>query len=375
MNSVSLYIHIPFCKMKCHYCDFPSFSGKEQLMVDYAKALSQEISSSCKGKEISSIFIGGGTPTYLCIEGWKILQETIKKLSFRKENFEFTIEGNPKTFKEEQLEIFEAMGVNRISMGLQAVQDCHLESLGRVHTFEDFYNSFQMLRKAGFSNINVDLMFGLPGQSLKDWKETLQKVTAIGPEHISAYSLIIEEGTRFYKLYEEGKLLLPEEEVERAMYEEAIVYLEKAGYYQYEISNFAKKGYECKHNLVYWSLENYIGCGSSAHSYIHGTRYRNEEKVETYIRYINERGNAKIEEIINDKKDNMEEFMFLGLRKKTGISIKEFEERFEEPIHKIYGEVIEKHIKLKLLNEENNRLFLTDRGIELSNQVMSDFII
>lgn len=375
MNSVSLYIHIPFCKMKCHYCDFPSFSGKEQLMVDYAKALSQEISSSCKGKEISSIFIGGGTPTYLCIEGWKILQETIKKLSFRKENFEFTIEGNPKTFKEEQLEIFEAMGVNRISMGLQAVQDCHLESLGRVHTFEDFYNSFQMLRKAGFSNINVDLMFGLPGQSLKDWKETLQKVTAIGPEHISAYSLIIEEGTRFYKLYEEGKLLLPEEEVERAMYEEAVVYLEKAGYYQYEISNFAKKGYECKHNLVYWSLENYIGCGSSAHSYIHGTRYRNEEKVETYIRYINERGNAKIEEIINDKKDNMEEFMFLGLRKKTGISIKEFEERFEEPIHKIYGEVIEKHIKLKLLNEENNRLFLTDRGIELSNQVMSDFII
>ena len=375
MMNTAVYIHIPFCKMKCHYCDFPSFSGKEHLMVDYAKALSQDILSSCRDKEISSIFIGGGTPTYLCIEGWKILQETLKKLSFKKEEFEFTIEGNPKTFKEEQLEIFKAMGVNRISMGLQAAQDCHLESLGRIHTFEDFNSSFQMLRKAGFSNINVDLMFGLPGQSLKEWKETLQKVIALGPEHVSAYSLIIEEGTRFYKLYEEGKLLLPEEEVERAMYEEAVAYLKEKGYYQYEISNFAKAGYECKHNLVYWSLENYIGCGSSSHSYVEGTRYRNEEKVETYIRYINERGSAKVEESINAKKDNMEEFMFLGLRKKTGISIKEFEKRFEVPIHKIYGEVIDKYKKINLLMEENDQLFLTDKGIELSNQVMADFIL
>lgn len=375
MTKTGLYIHIPFCKMKCHYCDFPSYSGKEALMVDYARALSAEIESTCEDKEITTIFIGGGTPTYLCIEGWKIIEKAIKKLNIVKEGFEFTIEGNPKTFNKNQLEIFKAMGVNRISMGLQASQECHLKTLGRIHSFEDFKNSFTMVRESGINNINVDLMFGLPGQSLKEWMETLKVVTDLNPEHLSCYSLIIEEGTKFYNLHESGKLILPAEDTERDMYEKAIPYLKERGYFQYEISNFSKKGYECKHNLIYWSLENYIGCGSSSHSYLNGVRYRNEEKVETYIKSMKEKGSALVETMTNEVKDEMEEFMFLGLRKIEGISIEEFSNRFKVSIYNVYKDVIEKYLNLKLLTLKNDRLFLTEKGIELSNQVMADFIL
>ncbi|MDU1411510.1 MAG: radical SAM family heme chaperone HemW [Clostridium sp.] len=375
MTKTGLYIHIPFCKMKCHYCDFPSYSGKEALMVDYARALSAEIESACEDKEITTIFIGGGTPTYLCIEGWKIIEKAIKKLNIVKEGFEFTIEGNPKTFNKNQLEIFKAMGVNRISMGLQASQECHLKTLGRIHSFEDFKNSFTMVRESGINNINVDLMFGLPGQSLKEWMETLKVVTDLNPEHLSCYSLIIEEGTKFYNLYESGKLILPTEDTERDMYEKAIPYLKERGYFQYEISNFSKKGYECKHNLIYWSLENYIGCGSSSHSYLNGVRYRNEEKVETYIKSMKEKGSALVETMTNEVKDEMEEFMFLGLRKIEGISIEEFSNRFKVSIYNVYKDVIEKYLNLKLLTLKGDRLFLTEKGIELSNQVMADFIL
>lgn len=375
MTKTGLYIHIPFCKMKCHYCDFPSYSGKEALMIDYARALSMEIESACADKEITTIFIGGGTPTYLCIEGWEIIEKAIKKLNIVKEGFEFTIEGNPKTFNKKQLEIFKAMGVNRISMGLQASQECHLKTLGRIHSFEDFKNSFIMVREAGINNINVDLMFGLPGQSLKEWMETLKVVTDLNPEHLSCYSLIIEEGTKFYNLYESGKLILPTEDIERDMYEKAIPFLKERGYFQYEISNFSKKGYQCKHNLIYWSLENYIGCGSSSHSYLNGVRYRNEEKVETYIESMKNKGSALVETTTNEVKDDMEEFMFLGLRKIEGISIEEFNKRFKVSIYDVYKDVIEKYLNLKLLTLKNDRLFLTEKGIELSNQVMADFIL
>ncbi len=375
MDTVGLYIHIPFCKMKCHYCDFPSYSGKEDLMIAYAKALGEEIGISCQDKIISTIFIGGGTPTYLCIEGWNIIEKTIEKLNIVKEGFEFTVEGNPKTFNEEQLKIFKNMGVNRISMGLQAVQQCHLKSLGRIHSLEDFKQSYEMLRKFKFDNINVDLMFGLPNQSLNQWKETLKQVVELEPEHISCYSLIIEEGTKFFDLYEKDKLILPSEEIERDMYAEAISFLTSKGYHQYEISNFARRGLECKHNKIYWGLENYIGCGSSSHSYINGYRYRNEEKIETYISNINKRKSAVVEKNANSLKDDIEEFIFLGLRKIEGISLKEFDRRFNISIFEKYKDVIDKYIKLNLLNLKDDRLFLTGRGIELSNQVMADFIL
>ena len=375
MNTVGLYIHIPFCKMKCHYCDFPSFSGKEGLMIDYAKALSEEIETSCQDKIISTIFIGGGTPTYLCVEGWKIIEGSIKKLNRIKKGFEFTIEGNPKTFNEHQLKIFKDMGVNRISMGLQAVQQCHLSSLGRIHSLEDFKHSYEMLRDFGFNNINIDLMFGLPNQSLHQWKETLSKVVNLKPEHISCYSLIIEEGTKFFELYKKDKLILPNEEVERDMYAEAINFLKEKGYHQYEISNFARDGLECRHNKIYWNLENYIGCGSSSHSYVNGVRYRNEEKIETYIMDMENKKSAVVERNTNLLKDDMEEFMFLGLRKNEGISIDEFSRRFNTSIFEKYKEVIDKYIGLNLLILKDDRLYLTKRGIELSNQVMADFIL
>ena len=374
-ETVGLYIHIPFCKNKCFYCDFPSFSGKEALMVDYAKALSNEIDETCKGKLISTIFIGGGTPTYLCIEGWKIIAESIKKLQFSPEEFEFTVEGNPNSFKKELLEIFKEIGVNRVSMGLQAVQEYHLKSIGRIHTLDDFKNSYKMLREAGFNNINVDLMFGLPNQSLEQWMESLEEVVKLKPEHLSCYSLIIEEGTKFYDLYESDSLLLPNEDVERNMYAGAIEFLNKNGYHQYEISNFAKSELECKHNKIYWKLENYIGCGSSSHSYIDGIRYRNESNIEKYICSMNNKGTAVVEKITNTEKDEIEEFIFLGLRLIEGFSIIEFQKRFKISIFEKYKEVIEKHINIGLLKLENNRLFLTSKGIELSNQVMSDFIL
>ncbi|MEG1255124.1 radical SAM family heme chaperone HemW [Clostridium sp.] len=375
MKTVGLYIHIPFCKMKCHYCDFPSFSGKEDLMVEYAKALSEEIEISCHGKFISTIFVGGGTPTYLCLKGWKIIAETLGKLNIVKDGFEFTIEGNPKTFNEEQLNIFKAMGVNRISMGLQAVQTCHLQSLGRIHSLEDFKNSYNMLRRGGFENINVDLMFGLPNQTLSQWMETLKEVVELNPEHISCYSLIIEEGTKFFDLYEKDKLILPSEDMERDMYGGSIKFLKEHGYDQYEISNFAKNGLACKHNKIYWNLENYIGCGSSSHSYIDGIRYKNEENIESYILQMKNKKTAIVEEYRNLEKDEIEEFIFLGLRKIQGINLDIFKERFKISIFDKYDKVIEKYITLKMLKVDGNRLFLTARGIELSNQVMAEFIL
>ncbi|MBP2020235.1 oxygen-independent coproporphyrinogen-3 oxidase [Clostridium punense] len=373
MQDVGLYIHIPFCKMKCYYCDFPSFSGKEENMIPYAQALSKEIQNICKDKNIRSIFIGGGTPTYLSLQGWIILKEAIDKLE--KQHIEFTIEGNPKTFTEEKLKLFREMGVNRISVGLQAWQEAHLKSLGRIHSLQEFKNTYDLLRAYGFTNINVDIMFGLPNQTLAQWRETLHQVISLKPEHISAYSLIIEEGTHFYNLYEKDQLILPNEEEERQMYEDAVNILKENGYNQYEISNFAKEGMECKHNLIYWSLENYVGCGSAAHSYLEGVRYRNEENIEKYICKVNNENNAIIQKHLNSKEENMEEFMFLGLRKTKGVSTLEFEKKFGEDIHKVYGKVIEKYIKLELLKEDSERIYLTPKGVELSNVVMSDFLL
>ncbi|MFD3157595.1 radical SAM family heme chaperone HemW [Haloimpatiens sp. FM7330] len=371
-EGVSLYIHIPFCKQKCLYCDFPSFSGKENLMVRYAKALSKEINKI--NRKVRTIFIGGGTPTYLCLEAWEIIKKSLDNLD-KDKDIEFTVEGNPGTFKEEKLEFLKQIGVNRLSIGLQAWQNQLLKKLGRIHTREDFEQSFYMARKCGFKNINVDLMFGLPDQTLNQWIETLNNVMDMKPEHLSCYSLIIEEGTPFYKMYNGDKLKVPSEELERNMYEKTISILEENEYYQYEISNFSKRNKECKHNLTYWDLEDYIGCGAGAHSYIDGIRYRNEINIEKYIDKINENEIASVENHKNIVKDDMEEFMFMGLRKIKGISIKEFERRFETNIYSVYGDVIYKYKNLNLLNEREGHIALSKKGIQVSNTIMSEFIL
>lgn len=373
MKSVALYIHIPFCAQKCLYCDFPSYAGKENCMMEYAMALASEI-DSLKYRKIKTIFIGGGTPTYLSLEGWKIISKSIERLD-TDPNLEFTVEGNPGTFTTEILNLLKEMGVNRLSIGLQATQDSLLKELGRIHTYEDFKQSFEMARNIGFHNINVDLMFGLPSQSLVQWLDTLEKITQLSPEHLSCYSLIIEEGTVFYNKFKNGTLKLPHEELERAMYYETIEHLRKKGYMQYEISNFAKDHMVCNHNLVYWNLDEYIGCGSAAHSYIDGFRYRNEENIEKYIEKMNVKGNVKLEKTKNSQKDDMEEFMFMGLRKIEGISKNEFKQRFNIDIHSVYGTVINKYIITKFMVECDDNIFLTYEGIQLSNVIMSEFLI
>ena len=373
-KSLSLYIHIPFCKQKCFYCDFPSYARLEDLKEDYVKALCKEIKDKASKYKIKSIFIGGGTPSYLNEDEIEQVLSEISKLDLE-DNMEFTMECNPGTLTEEKLKVMLKGGVNRISMGLQAVQNSILKEIGRIHTFKIFEENFNLARKVGFKNINVDLMFGLPNQSVEEWEESLRKIASLEPEHISAYSLIIEEDTGFYKLWENNKLLLPNEEEERIMYSKTKEILASYGYKQYEISNYAKEGYECYHNKVYWKCEEYLGLGSASSSFINEKRIKNIEDVKTYIERINKNESIIDEVIENKNKDNIEEFIFMGLRMLEGINLSEFKNKFNTNIEDMYKEVIEKNINNNLLIIENDRLKLTSKGIELSNSVMSDFII
>ena len=374
MKGVSLYIHIPFCAKKCMYCDFPSFCGKDNLMMDYAVALSKEIAIKAKDKLIKTIFIGGGTPTYLSLNAWKVVGEEIKKINMA-ENIEFSVECNPGTISKDKLSYMKSIGVNRLSIGLQAWQDSLLNALGRIHSLEEFLNGYEEARQCGFDNINIDIMFGLPKQKKLDFIETINNVIKLRPEHISCYSLIVEEGTPFFKLHERDELSLPEEDDERDMYNTAKSLLNNRGYKQYEISNFARQDYECRHNIVYWKLNEYIGCGAAAHSYVDGIRYRNEENIEKYIEMINYEGDSIVEKIENSSQDNMEEFMFMGLRMREGIDEADFERRFNKKIDVVYKKILDKHIETELLIRNLGRIYLTEKGVELSNMVMSDFIL
>lgn len=374
MKKISLYIHIPFCKQKCKYCDFSSYSGKEDVMSKYVDALNIEINNASKEYSFKTIFIGGGTPSYLPYEELEKLLKNVSSLNLE-EDVEFTVECNPGTLTREKLELMKKYRVNRLSLGLQSSNESLLKSLGRIHSFTEFKENYDLVRQVGFKNVNVDLMFGLPGQTLKDFEETLSSVVELNPEHISAYSLIVEEGTPFYKLYEKGKLKLPSEEQERAMYEYVVEYLESKGYKQYEISNFSKDDKECKHNLVYWELGEYLGCGVAAASLLNETRTKNYDKIEDYILSVEKNSNG-IEETNHLSKDElMEEFMFLGLRKTSGVSEKDFFERFNVSMESIYKDVINNHIKKGLLNKDNGKIYLNKEGIQLSNYVMSDFLL
>ncbi|HFD2044817.1 TPA: radical SAM family heme chaperone HemW [Clostridium perfringens] len=377
MDKISLYIHIPFCAQKCLYCDFPSFARKDHLRKAYIEALNKEIISlreKNNNLEINTIFIGGGTPSVLEADELECLLKEVAKLNMAKD-IEYSMECNPGNLTEEKLEVMKKYGVNRISMGLQAKQDNLLKGLGRIHNYKTFKENFLLAKKVGFNNINVDLMFGLPNQSLNEWEETLREIISLEPAHISAYSLIIEEGTAFYNLYENDKLKLPTEEEERKMYHLAKKILEENGFNQYEISNYAKEGKECRHNLVYWNMDNWIGVGSAAASHINGKRIKNISSVEEYINSIKDKGEA-VEEIINNSKnDNMEEFMFMGLRKINGIDENEFKNRFSMNINDVYGEILNKYIGEGLLIRESGRIFLSEKGIEISNVIMADFLL
>lgn len=376
-NTVGLYIHIPFCRQKCLYCDFPSWAGKEGQMQGYVDALTKEIrkrGTEYTDKQVVSVFFGGGTPTTLTIPMLEQLMQAVFESWNIAEDAEITTEANPGMLDGEMAAALKKMGFNRLSMGVQAWQNRLLKELGRIHTIEVFRENFKAVREAGFTNINTDLMFALPNQTMEDWQETVKNIVAMNPEHISAYSLIIEEGTPFYDRYEKGELKPAEEELDREMYHWAVDYLAEHGYEQYEISNFAKKGRQSRHNRIYWQAEEYLGMGLGSHSYMNGERFHNIYDLQEYIRADGDVSLLKedIERITEE--DALAEFMFLGLRLAEGVSFAGFEERFGQGMKNIYGSQIEELVKDGLLEEDGIGIRLTKRGVDISNYVFEKFL-
>lgn len=382
-KNCELYIHIPFCVQKCLYCDFLSMPAEESLRRHYVDKLIEEInqkSEQYRSYAVSTIFLGGGTPSILSGRQIAAVMEMLQQKFTIEQQAEITIECNPGTLDRQKLSGYKSCGINRISMGLQSVQKEELKDLGRIHTFEEFLHNYDLVRKYGFENVNIDLMSALPGQSLKSWENTLQTICALRPEHISAYSLIIEEGTPFYRKYgederrrEEGETpcLLPDEELERAMYELTQQMLLERGYRQYEISNYARPGKECRHNIGYWTRENYLGLGLGSASLVENVRFSNTRNLEEYLN-----GDfAPKEWEVLDQRQQMEEFMFLGLRLRDGVSRRRFQEIFGMEFQGVYGNAVKHLSEQKLLEQKEGYILLTEKGISVSNYVMSEFLL
>ena len=410
-RELELYIHSPFCARKCSYCDFLSFAAPERVYREYMDKLIEEICGqgpNFQEYRVSTIFVGGGTPSILPAD---LIMELFATLS---ENFdialdaEVTLEANPGTLTMEKLEVYRQSGINRLSIGLQSADDKELKYLGRIHSYDSFLKSYQRARQAGFKNINVDLMSALPGQDVHSWRTTLKKVMMLKPEHISAYSLIIEEGTPFFERFGEPEckkgLLsggqqenskkpetasevaaraavmtlpdLPDEDTDREMYHLTKEMMAAQGYERYEISNYAKKGYECRHNTGYWTGVEYLGLGLGASSYTYGYRYHNTEDLQEYLSLNLYEGGAAARDIEElSLEDKMEEFMFVGLRMMKGVSGSEFLERFGLNMWNVYGDVLKKLEQQGLIEVEAPMVRLTERGIDVSNVVLSEFLI
>ncbi len=378
---LELYIHIPFCVRKCLYCDFLSQPASEMARHAYVEQLLEEIereSRFCQDYSVVSVFLGGGTPSVLAAEDIRAILCMVRRCFCLESDAEITIETNPGTANLEKLKAFLDCGINRISLGLQSADNRELKLLGRIHTFEDFLKTYQRVRVAGFSNVNVDLMSSLPGQTLASWKSTLRQVVMLRPEHISAYSLMIEEGTPFYGKYHDHPEMLPSEEEDRAMYYAARQILEEHGLKRYEISNYALPGRECRHNVGYWTGVEYLGLGLGASSYLHGFRFRNEADLEAYRKIDMKADDAdlRLHQDITElsEKDRMEEFMFLGLRMTRGVSGSEFLRRFGQNMWNVYGKVLPGLQENKLIEVESPFIRLTDFGIDISNYVLSEFL-
>ena len=415
-RELELYIHIPFCARKCAYCDFLSFAAPERVYRDYMDKLMEEICGqgpNFQEYRVSTIFVGGGTPSLLPAD---LIMELFATLH---ENFdisldaEITMEANPGTLTMEKLEVYRQSGVNRLSIGLQSADDKELKYLGRIHSYDSFLKSYQRARQAGFQNINIDLMSALPGQDVHSWKNTLKKVMMLKPEHISAYSLIIEEGTPFYERFGEpqgkqssvvcgesdadrGGALpapktaaeiaaraavmtlpdLPDEDTDREMYHLTKEMMAAHGYDRYEISNYAKKGYECRHNIGYWTGVEYLGLGLGASSYTYGYRYHNTENLQEYLSLNLYEGGAAARDIEElSLEDKMEEFMFVGLRMMKGVSGSEFLERFGQNMWNVYGDALKKLEQQGLIEVDAPMVRLTELGIDVSNVVLSEFLL
>lgn len=381
MQALELYIHIPFCVRKCYYCDFLSGVSDENRREEYVKALLTEIrmcAGECEKYTVTSIFIGGGTPSLM--QGARIerILEEIRRGYVLDKGVEITIEMNPGTVDEEKLAAYKRAGINRLSIGLQSAENEELKKIGRIHTWEQFLHTWQLVRNMGFQNVNVDIMSALPGQSVAGYERTLQRVLSLPdpPEHISAYSLIVEEGTDFYRWQKEGKLDLPGEDEDRQMYHLTKKLLAEKGYERYEISNYAKPGFACAHNCGYWKRAEYLGLGLGASSLLKNVRFHNTESLEKYL--ANPCGCREDVHVLTDG-EQIEETLFLGLRLTMGISEKEFVGCFSRTLDEIYEDVIEKNIQNGLLRwteqGEDRWLSLTEKGLDVSNYVMAQFLL
>lgn len=387
-KEIGLYVHMPFCKQKCYYCDFISYANKYNMVDRYIQCLKKEIIQYANENRIMSkhglepkyviktIYIGGGTPSSIDeLYIINILQK-IKENFQIKNDAEITIEVNPGTVNKEKLETYREIGINRLSIGLQAAQDEILKSIGRIHTFKDFENTYKYAREVGFNNINVDLMINLPNQTLDNVKESVKAILNLKPEHISVYSLILEENTKLYEMVKSKQVALEPEEVERQMYWYVKETLEKYKYIQYEISNFAKSGFQSQHNIDCWNQEEYIGVGIAASSFIENKRYSNISNLEEYMDNI-ESGmpnkNLILDEVL-DFESKMNEFMMLGLRTIQGVDIKKFEQKFKiNPIIK-YCKILEKLNHEGLIEIDANNIKLSNKGIDLANIVWEEFV-
>lgn len=410
---LELYIHIPFCLRKCNYCDFLSFPAGKEVVEQYVRALEEEIRRTGEavygqngrpgetvygqngrpeeavygraggGKtevrpgsapKISTVFVGGGTPSVLEPEQIRSLFSCLRESFLLEADAEISMEANPGTLNREKLSACREEGINRLSLGLQSADDGLLQTLGRIHTWEQFLYNYQDARQAGFRNINIDLMSSLPGQSLENYVKTLETVTALEPEHISSYSLILEEGTPFFAS-EEIRRQLPDENTDREMYEKTKEILHEKGYERYEISNYAKPGFACRHNLGYWDEVPYLGLGLGASSYYKNARFSNETDIRTYMEnpFVPFLGRNDYE--CCDEKSRMEDYMIFGLRKMAGVSLSRFEKEFGTAAEEIYGGVIDRYVGMGLLVLEGDRLRLTDAGIDVSNRIFEDFLL
>ncbi|MBU5481043.1 radical SAM family heme chaperone HemW [Blautia sp. MSJ-19] len=370
---LELYIHVPFCVQKCQYCDFLSGPSDRETRDRYIEALLAEIQAvqGAEAYEIVSVFIGGGTPSVLEAEAIASVMEAVRDRFVFSAEAEITIEANPGTVDPKKLRGYRSAGINRLSLGLQSTDPAELRMLGRIHTYEEFLQSYRQAREAGFDNINIDMMFAIPGQTGEAWRAHLSQVAELKPEHISAYSLIIEEGTPFA----ERELDLPDEDTEYQMYEDTAAVLAEYGYHQYEISNYAREGYACRHNIGYWKRTEYLGLGLGASSLYRGERFSNTRDMQEYLGFSADAERIRKEVMKLSRNDQIEEFMYLGLRMTEGISEKQFEQNFGEQLENIYGPVLQKYKEIGFLEKSGDHWRFTRKGIHVSNHILAEFLL
>ena len=391
---LSLYIHIPFCVQKCRYCDFYSAAATAQEKLQYTELLCREIRSWGRmlreQYSVYTIFMGGGTPTCLTPDCLEKIGKEVRESFDCDALTEFTTEANPGTVTPEHLTAWQQMGISRVSLGLQSAQNRELQMLGRIHSYEEFLTTYQMIRQSGMDQINIDVMAAIPEQTLESYQDTLEKIVSLNPEHISSYSLIVEPETVFGDWEKNGTLKRVDEDTDRQMYEWTGKYLQQMGYHRYEISNYCRSGMECKHNCVYWTGGEYLGLGVNASSYLKGYRFRVPVFQKSYRSYVDRicqlagNGSADLQNAIQgmdeleiiDQKEQMEEFMFLGLRMMAGVSEEEFFRRFGSSMMDVYGDVIKKYQKMDLIcRKDTGQVALTEKGIDVSNSILADFLL